>query len=53
MCFSQAYPRTEGKQDGTETSSNLNQKLFYHRLGTPQSEDVLCAEWPDEPHWMT
>lgn len=37
---------------GTETSTNLHQKLYYHVLGTEQSEDVLCAEFPDEPKWM-
>lgn len=37
---------------GTETSSNLHQKLCYHVLGTDQSEDILCAEFPDEPKWM-
>lgn len=37
---------------GTETSTNLHQKLCYHVLGTDQSEDVLCAEFPDEPKWM-
>ncbi|HXQ29071.1 MAG TPA: prolyl oligopeptidase family serine peptidase [Gemmatimonadales bacterium] len=27
------------------------QKLYYHRLGTPQDADVLVYERPDEPDW--
>ncbi|KAG8444717.1 hypothetical protein GDO86_009764 [Hymenochirus boettgeri] len=50
--FYNCYLQQDGKSDGTETSANLNQKLFYHVLGTAQSEDVLCAEFPDEPKWM-
>lgn len=30
---------------------NLNQKIFYHRVGTPQSEDVLVYHRPDQPKW--
>ncbi|XP_026888542.2 prolyl endopeptidase [Electrophorus electricus] len=51
--FYNAYPDQEGKSDGTETSTNLNQKLYYHVLGSPQSQDVLCAEFPDQPKWMS
>lgn len=50
--FYNQYPEQEGKADGTETTANLDQKLYYHRLGTDQSEDVLCAEFPDNPKWM-
>jgi prolyl oligopeptidase len=30
---------------------NYYQKLYYHRLGTPQSEDVLVYERPDQKEW--
>jgi len=50
--FYNRYLETDIKAEGTETSSNINQKLFYHRIGTDQSEDVLVAEFPEQPKWM-
>jgi prolyl oligopeptidase len=29
----------------------LNQKIYYHRLGAPQSEDVLVYHRPEQPTW--
>ncbi|MGD2114590.1 MAG: prolyl oligopeptidase family serine peptidase [Acidobacteriota bacterium] len=41
------YPRPE---EGTEYQSvALNQKVYFHRVGTPQEEDVLVYERPDLP----
>ncbi|XP_065335020.1 prolyl endopeptidase-like [Cloeon dipterum] len=50
--FYAMYPEQQGKADGSETESTLNQKLYYHRLNTPQSEDVLVVEFPDEPRFL-
>ncbi|UCC71903.1 MAG: S9 family peptidase [Gemmatimonadota bacterium] len=30
---------------------NRNQKIYYHRVGTRQSEDQLIYERPDQPDW--
>jgi prolyl oligopeptidase len=29
----------------------FNQKLYYHRVGTPQGDDVLVYKRPDHPDW--
>jgi prolyl oligopeptidase len=41
----------EPKGESKFTSLNFNQKLFYHRVGTPQSDDVLVYRRPDHPKW--
>jgi prolyl oligopeptidase len=41
----------EPKSGETFQSVNLNQKVFYHRVGTPQSDDVLVYKRPDHPDW--
>jgi len=41
----------EPKKDGTFQNLNLNQKLYFHKLGTPQSDDKLVLARPDHPDW--
>jgi len=31
--------------------ANYNQRLYFHRLNTPQSADPLIYERPDQPEW--
>ncbi|OAD58944.1 Prolyl endopeptidase [Eufriesea mexicana] len=49
--FYGCYPDQKGKTDGSETEGNRNQKLCYHVVNTPQSEDVIVVEFPEEPLW--
>ena len=41
----------EPKAGETFQSLNLNMKLYYHRLGSPQADDVLVYHRPDQPKW--
>nr|CAH7739619.1 unnamed protein product [Callosobruchus chinensis] len=45
--FYGAYLNQTGKADGSETTSSDNQKLYYHRLGSDQSEDIMTVEFED------
>jgi prolyl oligopeptidase len=46
------YSRYDEPDEQTRlTGVNYFQKLFYHRLGTPQAEDKLIYERPDEKEW--
>ena len=42
----------EPAKEAAFQSTNENQKLYYHRLGSPQSDDVLVYARPDQPKWM-
>ena len=47
------YGRYAEPQEGQAFQSlNLYQKLYYHRLGTPQADDVLVYHRPDQPQWV-
>ena len=46
------YSRYAAPEEGKEfLAANLNQKLYYHRVGTKQADDELIYERPDQPEW--
>jgi prolyl oligopeptidase len=45
------YSRYDEPKDNSLKGTNYFQKLCYHKLGTPQSADVLVYERPDEKEW--
>jgi len=46
------YGRYEAPTEAAKlTERNYNQKLYYHMVGTLQSEDRLVYERPDEKEW--
>ncbi|KAG2692877.1 hypothetical protein I3760_08G072400 [Carya illinoinensis] len=52
--FYSRYPAPkegEGIDAGTETNSNLYHELYYHFLGTDQSEDILCWRDSENPKY--
>ncbi len=46
------YSRYAAPAEGQELKdTNLNQKLYFHRLGDPQEKDRLVYARPDRPKW--
>ncbi|KAJ8979886.1 hypothetical protein NQ317_017509 [Molorchus minor] len=45
--FYGGYLEQTGKTDGSETKSSEKQKLYYHKLGSDQSEDIMAVEFED------
>ena len=42
----------EAVDSGIKTDVNLNHEVYYHFLGTDQSQDVLCWRDPDHPKYI-
>jgi prolyl oligopeptidase len=46
------YSRFDEPAAGTKFQGlNLNQKVYFHKVGTAQSEDKLIYKRPDHPEW--
>ena len=46
------YSRFDAPKEGDAlTGVNQNHQVWFHRLGTPQSEDELIFRRPDQPEW--
>ncbi|MBD2362428.1 S9 family peptidase [Anabaena minutissima FACHB-250] len=46
------YSRYDEPNEQTKLEDvNYYQKLYYHRLGTPQTEDILIYHRPDQKEW--
>ncbi|KAH7890841.1 prolyl oligopeptidase [Phlebopus sp. FC_14] len=56
--FYQRFPSRESHglatedKAGTETTDDRDAMLYYHRIGTSQSEDVLVMKDAEHPEWM-
>jgi len=47
------YSRYDEPTTGNKmTNANKNHKLYYHRIGQPQTRDVLVYDRPDQPDWL-
>ena len=45
------YSRYDEPTAGAMVAKNEFQKLYYHKLGTPQADDILVYERKDQPKW--
>ncbi|MCC6675533.1 MAG: S9 family peptidase [Phycisphaerales bacterium] len=46
------YSRFDEPKEGQAfEDANKSQKIYYHRLGEPQSQDTLVYARPDQPEW--
>ena len=46
------YSRYDEPKGNTLKSTNYFQKVYFHKLGTSQTEDVLVYERPDQKDWL-
>uniref|UniRef100_A0A0N5A2X4 Prolyl endopeptidase n=1 Tax=Parastrongyloides trichosuri TaxID=131310 RepID=A0A0N5A2X4_PARTI len=47
------YPNKKTSDDGTTVSKNEYHSLYYHKMGTPQEDDIIIAEYPSDKEVFT
>jgi prolyl oligopeptidase len=47
--YSGYEPQTSGNK---LTNVNRNQRIYYHKVGTPQSADLIIYDRKDQPDWL-
>ncbi|WP_419186009.1 prolyl oligopeptidase family serine peptidase [Rohdeia mirabilis] len=45
------YARYDVPEEDKFTARVTDQRVWFHRVGTPQSDDLLIHERPDQPEW--
>ncbi|XP_015792125.1 prolyl endopeptidase isoform X2 [Tetranychus urticae] len=50
--FYSRYPKLADTFDGSENVKCVDHKMYYHKVGTPQENDVLVVEFPEYPEWV-
>ena len=45
-------PAAGEEASGKDPTGLKHHRLYYHVVGTEQAEDILVAEFPDEPQWL-
>lgn len=48
----QKYPDHKSALEGSSTEKHEYHSLYFHKLGTPQSDDVLVADFRSHPEYM-
>jgi len=46
------YSRYDEPKSDSLKATNYFQKVYYHKLGTPQNDDMLVYERPDQKDWL-
>ncbi|MGH8161363.1 MAG: prolyl oligopeptidase family serine peptidase [Gammaproteobacteria bacterium] len=46
------YPKPPTNEEAQIKQKVVDQKLYYHKLGTPQSDDKLIYSVPKHPEWI-
>jgi prolyl oligopeptidase len=50
--FYSRYPEHKSATEGSSVEKHQNHSLYFHKLGTPQSEDFLVADFRHDPNLM-